>query len=103
MSSRNQYLSAEQREQAGVIHATLQWMRARALASRQSGTTLTELAAISAQATERLEKAGLATDYAVIRNAADLREPRGDQEALVTLIAARMGNTRLIDNLLIEA
>lgn len=100
MSSRNQYLSAEQREQAGVIHATLQWMRERSIASMRSGTAI-ELASISEQAAGRLEKVGLATDYAVIRNAADLREPRGNHESLVALIAARMGSTRLIDNLLL--
>jgi pantoate--beta-alanine ligase len=101
MSSRNQYLSDEQRAHAGVIHATLQWMRERALVSMQSGDAI-GFAQISAQANARLEKAGLMPDYALLRSADDLGEPAADQRRLVALIAARMGGTRLIDNLLIE-
>ena len=94
MSSRNQYLSPEQRERAGAIHATLLWMREQALAG-------TALPMIEAQARARLEQPGLVADYAVIRRADDLAEPvPGARDALVGLIAARMGSTRLIDNLL---
>ncbi|MEO5627175.1 MAG: pantoate--beta-alanine ligase [Dokdonella sp.] len=101
MSSRNQYLSAEERSQAGVIYATLQWMRDRVLACTQSrdAVAFTE---ISKQANARLEKANLVPEYALVRNADDLGEPLANQRDLVALIAARMGSTRLIDNLLIS-
>jgi len=93
MSSRNQYLDAGQRERAGAIHSTLQAMRARVLAGEA-------FAAIEADARAALERAGLVPDYVVIRDAADLGEPVAGS-ALVALAAARMGSTRLIDNVLL--
>jgi pantoate--beta-alanine ligase len=51
-------------------------------------------------AASTLERAGFRPDYAVIRRAEDLAEPADDErEGLVALIAARLGATRLIDNL----
>ena len=95
MSSRNQYLSPEERERAAVIHATLRWMAAETLGDR----SLTE---IESDATQRLSIAGLEPDYAVLRRAADLSLPAATQrDGLVALIAARLGRARLIDNLLI--
>jgi pantoate--beta-alanine ligase len=96
MSSRNQYLSAEQRECASVIHATLQWMGERIAEARSS-------AQIEAEAQERLAQAGLVVDYAVIRRADDLGVVDNPQrDGCVALIAARFGSTRLIDNLLLD-
>jgi pantoate--beta-alanine ligase len=98
MSSRNQYLGAEQRAQAGAIHAALQRVREAVLLGSQP------LAAIEADARVQLENAGLVPDYVVIRQADDLGEAEeGSREGLIALVAARMGSTRLIDNLLIAA
>ena len=48
-------------------------------------------------------RAGFRPDYAAIRRAEDLAEPaEGEREGLVALIAARLGSTRLIDNLLFD-
>lgn len=92
MSSRNQYLSPPQREIAPAIHRVLQAMRD-GLAARQSGT------AVEAEARAALERAGFAVDYAVIRRP-DLSGPADDESGeRVALIAARLGATRLIDNL----
>jgi pantoate--beta-alanine ligase len=97
MSSRNQYLGAEQRERAGVIHATLQWMRTRIVEPGQG------VATIEAQARERLAQAGLVADYAAIRRADDLGEPTVTRrDGLIALIAARLGPTQLIDNMLFD-
>ena len=96
MSSRNQYLSAEERDRAGVIHRTLSAMRD----GLHAGRVQVE---IEADARARLAAAGLVPDYAVIRRAGDLSMPAGSEHrGLVALIAARLGRARLIDNLLLD-
>ncbi|MBL8274098.1 MAG: pantoate--beta-alanine ligase [Xanthomonadales bacterium] len=95
MSSRNQYLSAAERERAGAIHATLRWIEAQVLAGVAPGT-------LEPRALARLEDAGLRPEYAAIRSAHDLSVPEpGRRQDLVALVAARLGTARLIDNLLI--
>ncbi|UXI66910.1 pantoate--beta-alanine ligase [Tahibacter amnicola] len=94
MSSRNQYLSVEERERAAVIHQTLQAMRT-AVQAGQSADAAERNALIT------LESAGFRVDYAAIRAADDLSPPvAGASHTLVALIAARLSATRLIDNLL---
>ena len=96
MSSRNQYLSADERAHAAIIHRTLCAMRD-ALHAGQ------DIAAVQAQARDTLIAGGLAPDYAVLRNAADLSEPAPDaRTGLIALIAARLGRARLIDNLITD-
>jgi len=93
LSSRNQYLSAEARALAPQIHATLAQMRE--LVGKGHARRIVEEAAQS-----KLERVGFAPDYVAIRRAEDLSEPAdGEREGLVALIAARLGTTRLIDNL----
>lgn len=92
MSSRNQYLSHDERVRAPQLHATLQSMDA----ARRAGR---ELAQIEDHARQQLEAAGFAVDYVVLRRA-DLAAPvDAGERGLVALVAARMGQTRLIDNL----
>ncbi len=95
MSSRNQYLTAEERERAAIIYRTLNAMRDQA----QSGIAIST---VEKSAIDALVAAGLKPDYAVIRRAADLGEPGSGEHALVALIAARLGRARLIDNLPFE-
>ena len=95
MSSRNQYLSPEERAIAPVIHRTLLAMRDGIRAGRPR-------AQVEADASADLHQAGLDPDYAVIRNP-DLSEPATRDGSFVALIAARLGRTRLIDNLEFEA
>jgi len=96
LSSRNQYLSESERATAPLIHETLQQMRD--LMTKGHARRVVEQAAAS-----KLERAGFVPDYAVIRRADDLSEPAdADHEGLVALIAARLGTTRLIDNLLFD-
>ena len=90
MSSRNQYLSAEERPVAASIHATLQKMRE----SLQGGVAVEQ---VEAAATAALQAAGFQVDYAVVRTPE--LAPIGGPGPRVALIAARLGRTRLIDNL----
>ena len=94
MSSRNQYLTPDERALAAEIYRTLQAMREASLQGR-------ERRAIEAAAVDRLSASGFRVDYAAIRRSSDLAEPGpDDDEARVGLIAARLGKARLIDNLL---
>ncbi len=92
MSSRNQYLTSEERPRAGEIRRTLIAMREGLLAGQPR-------AQVEADAARHLADAGYVVDYTVIRRH-DLSEPgEGDEGARVALIAAKLGRTRLIDNL----
>ncbi len=95
MSSRNQYLSAEERAIAPAIHRTL-------LAVREAIRAGKPRAQVEADAEAALREAGFVPDYAAIRRP-DLSEPQDGQGSFVALIAARLGRTRLIDNLEFEA
>ena len=95
MSSRNQYLSAQERPLAAEIQRTLQRMRT----DIQRGLARTQ---VERAARTRLEAAGFAVDYAALRHL-DLSEPGdGDPGPRVALVAARIGRTRLIDNLVFD-
>ncbi len=91
MSSRNQYLTADTRPQAAVIRQVLLGMRDASLAG-------TPRAQVEAEGAARLQAAGFQVDYAVVR-LPDLGEPGEDAGARVALVAARLGSTRLIDNI----
>jgi pantoate--beta-alanine ligase len=96
LSSRNQYLSVAERALAPQVHQTL--LKMRELLEKGHAWPVIEQAA-----TSTLERAGFQPDYAVIRRAEDLAEPAEDErEGLVALIAARLGSTRLIDNLVFD-
>ncbi|MBN6104620.1 pantoate--beta-alanine ligase [Xanthomonas sp. CFBP 8703] len=91
MSSRNQYLTAEERPRAAQIRQTL-------LAMRDGHVAGQPRAAIEAAATRQLQEVGFEVDYTVLR-LPDLSEPHDQDGPRVALIAARLGRTRLIDNL----
>ena len=91
MSSRNQYLDAVQRPVATLIHRVLQGMREGYIAGLPRER-------IEAEATAALQAGGFQVDYAALRTL-DLLEPPHEGGPRVALIAARLGSTRLIDNL----
>jgi pantoate--beta-alanine ligase len=102
LSSRNGYLSAAQREQAVQLSVTLKTvvaaLRAGGASNPSNSSTPNDIARLEAQAMQTLSSAGWKPDYVAVRRQADLQAPRpGD--ALVVLAAARLGATRLIDNL----
>ena len=92
MSSRNQYLGADERPVASEIRRTLLAMRDGIVAGQSRD-------AVEAEASRRLTEVGFVVDYAAVRRP-DLGEPeQGEAGAKVALIAAKLGKTRLIDNL----
>lgn len=95
LSSRNQYLSADERTRAPRLHQALEALRD----ALRAGT---ERATAEANAADTLAAAGFDVDYIVARRP-DLSEPGpGERGAMVALAAARLGRTRLIDNLEFE-
>ena len=93
MSSRNGYLSAEQRATATRIYAAMEQMR-EAICARQDS-----YADIERKASQSLMSAGLKPEYVTIRNAKNLQPAEPGDQQLVILMAAFMGTTRLIDNM----
>ncbi|MEO6968413.1 MAG: pantoate--beta-alanine ligase [Rhodanobacteraceae bacterium] len=95
-SSRNQYLDEDQRARAPQLYSTLQWMRQAFMAGDKRE-------AVESAAAHRLERAGFVPDYAAIRRAEDLLIPDdNEREGLIALTAAKLGATRLIDNLVFD-
>ena len=94
LSSRNGYLSAAERAEAPQLQALLQHM-----AQRVRAEGLDAVATIEAQAHAALAARGWQPDYLCIRRRADLQLPTALGEPLVALAAAKLGTTRLIDNL----
>lgn len=92
MSSRNGYLSTEQKQQAAALYKTLEETKAKLSVN-------TDFGELEAAAKEKLTQAGFVPDYFSIRNAADLQEATPKDPEWVILAAAFMGKTRLIDNL----
>lgn len=92
MSSRNGYLSPEERARAPLLQRTLQEVVNRL----RNGEALS---AVEGWARTALDAGGFRTDYVEVRRQADLARPEPDDQALVVLAAARLGKARLIDNL----
>jgi pantoate--beta-alanine ligase len=96
MSSRNAYLSAEERRRAPELFRALQALGASLRQGEQAPGRLEK------QGRERLESAGFQVDYLTVRRADDLRSPAPADTRLVILAAAWLGSTRLIDNVQVD-
>jgi pantoate--beta-alanine ligase len=92
LSSRNGYLSEEERAEAATLSRELKGIAAAVKQGEQ------DFAALQARSLETLQSRGWLPDYIAIRRQDDLSAPREDSP-LVVLAAARLGATRLIDNL----
>jgi pantoate--beta-alanine ligase len=93
LSSRNRYLSTDERARAPAIYRAL---RAAADALRAGSR---DFPALERQGWRAIEQAGMKPDYFAILEAADLSNPNAQSTDLVVLAAARLGRARLIDNL----
>jgi len=93
LSSRNGYLSAAERRIAPLLHETLASCRDAIACGFDNFLQL------ESHARMRLLQAGFEPDYFAIRDARTLRKVTEDTEEIAILAAARLGRTRLIDNL----
>lgn len=93
LSSRNAYLSETQQTQATELAASLRRLIER---YRQAPS---DLPLLEAQALRELAATGWAPDYLTVRRRSDLAPPTAGDSALVALGAAKLGSTRLIDNI----
>lgn len=95
-SSRNGYLTQAEKQTASRIYQTLLFLKSELEKGNRAYGTLT------AQATEQLIGAGFRPDYVNIANARSLAPADESDKDLVILIAAYLGNTRLIDNITVQ-
>lgn len=96
MSSRNRYLSPEQRSVAPGLYATLQQVAQHVQSDDDA------LEDIEDWGKRQLEELGFVPDYLSIRERHGLSTPSPSDSDLVVLVAARLGSVRLIDNLVID-
>lgn len=97
LSSRNRFLSEREREEAPRLQQVLKEVRD----AVERGDRNFE--AIEFAADAELARHGWHVDYVVVRSRRTLMQPEPDERELVTLGAAKLGTTRLIDNLEIDA
>ena len=93
MSSRNQRLSAHERKRAPELYRLLQTVRDTLLNENREPVVLEQ------EATKQLTQLGFEPEYVAIRDADTLFDINKSTQNRVILAAARLGNTRLIDNL----
>lgn len=95
MSSRNAYLSDDERAIAPVLFKTLGAVGQELQNGRRN------FADLESKAMEELREAGFTVDYFAIRRAQNLEVPDRDCDELVVLAAAALGSARLIDNIVV--
>lgn len=96
MSSRNQYLNAEERAVAPKLFVILNQVGSELETGKRNYEELEN------RATDELREIGFEPDYVSIRRAENLAMPDRDTDQLVVLAAARLGEARLIDNIIVH-
>jgi pantoate--beta-alanine ligase len=96
MSSRNAYLTQDERGKAALLHARLR------LAAEQLAGGARDFARVEQEHAEALQAAGFEVDYFAVREPKSLAAPQADDHRWIILVAARLGRTRLIDNLCVS-
>jgi pantoate--beta-alanine ligase len=92
LSSRNQYLTETERQESPLLQQTLVKMQQAILAGER------DFAKIETEAITALKQRGWLVEYVAVRSQSDLSTPQSSDMAWVVLAAARLGVTRLIDN-----
>jgi len=95
MSSRNIHLSADDRQHALVLSRTLNWLKQ----NFDAGQT----ASLTKQCEDKIKaEPGVQLEYFEIADGENLHNASQDSKQIVALVAAKVGNTRLIDNIIIK-
>ncbi len=97
MSSRNSYLSVDERRIAPIFYQVLREVAEKLRAGERNYNRLED------RATQSLAKSRFCPEYFAVRQALDLKEPDLDCSAFVVLAAVRLGKARLIDNIVLGA
>ena len=92
MSSRNGYITAEERPKASQLHASLSWI------AEQIKSGERDFLALEAEAKQQIEAAGFKTDYITVCNSKTLEMAAVDDEHITVLGAMFTESARLIDN-----
>ena len=92
MSSRNQYLSVDEKAQAIELYQTLEW------AKQQVTSDCRDYDALAEMAINRLNTAGFEMEYFAVSDQVNLTPANNETTQFVILAAGRIGLTRLIDN-----
>ncbi len=93
LSSRNNFLTATERDEAPHLHRVMRQINTELCAGER------DLPVLEQKAAALLQGRGWQVDYITVRRRADLKVPAKADESLVILSAARLGKTRLIDSL----
>ena len=93
MSSRNQYLTVQQREQAAYLYQSLLMVK------NKLEQGYDDYSALEVEAFNNLQEMGFIPDYVDIRHAENLEQAKKGDKPLRVLVAARLGSARLIDNI----
>jgi len=96
LSSRNNYLSPAERKEAPRLYGVLKKVR------DDIGSGVRDFQRVDQQAMAELARNGWQPDYIAVRRQADLRQPTERDRDLVVVAAARLGRTRLIDNVEVD-
>lgn len=96
MSSRNGYLTVDERQRAPVLARTMRWISSQMRGGR------TDYAELIVDANDQLRAAGLQPDESYIRDAVNLQTITEETQQAVILISAQLGKARLIDNQVVD-
>lgn len=96
MSSRNGYLTMDERQRAPVLAKTMRWINSAIRGGRDDYASIVE------DASDQLRAAGLQPDEIFIRDAHSLQPISSDSTHAVILMSAFLGKARLIDNQVLE-
>lgn len=96
MSSRNGYLTVDERQRAPVLARTMRWVSSQMRGGR------TDYSEIIVDANDQLRAAGLQPDESYIRDAVTLQVVSVETQQAVILMSAQLGKARLIDNQVVE-